>query len=78
MLKRKLKENYDQQSPINKFRRNLIGLRVYLLVSVLGFFFYFTDSKFLGLGVLFIGGLGVLILSVTAVFNYRKNKREVA
>jgi hypothetical protein len=78
MLKCKLKENYEKQSPINKFRRNLIGLGVYLLVAVLGLFFYFTDSKFLGVGVLFIGGLGVLILSVTALFNYKKSKREVA
>ena len=78
MLKRKLKENYDKQSPKDKFRRNLIGLGMYILVALLGFFFYFTDSKFLGVGVLFIGGLGVLILSVTALFNYIKSKREVA
>jgi len=74
MLKRKLKENYEKQTPQGKFRRNLLGVGLYLLITLFGLFLFITNSQVLGISVLLMGGIGVFISSLTALINFLKIK----
>lgn len=75
MLKQHLKAKYKALSPGEKLKRNIIGIAIWLAVSLLGLFIVKSGSGLLGISVIFIGIIGMIDSAIRALVNLYKSKK---
>jgi hypothetical protein len=76
MLKQHLKEKYKALPPSEKFKRNLIGIAIWIAVSLVGLLIFKSGSGLLGLSVIFIGAIGVIDSAIRALVNLIRAKKQ--
>lgn len=76
MLKRHLKSKYKALPPAEKFKRNLIGVAIWIAVALLGVLIFESGSGVLGISVVFVGVVGVLDSGIRALVNWLRAKKQ--
>ena len=76
MLKQHLKAKYKALPPSEKFKRNLIGIAIWIAVSLVGLLIFKSGSGVLGLSVVFIGAIGVIDSAIRALVNLIRAKKQ--
>lgn len=76
MLKRYLKSKYNALPASEKFKRNLIGVAIWVAVSLIGLFIFKTGSGLLGVSVMFVGVVGIVDSAIRALINFIRAKRQ--
>ncbi|WP_282341541.1 hypothetical protein [Pseudomonas sp. PS02288] len=76
MLKQHLKSKYKALSPSEKFKRNLIGVAVWVAASLVGLLIFKSGSGILGLSVIFIGFIGIVDSAIRALTNLVRAKKQ--
>ncbi|XQE65161.1 hypothetical protein ACOAPY_10650 [Pseudomonas sp. P3C3] len=76
MLKKHLKAKYKALPPSEKFKRNLIGIAIWVAASLVGLLIFKSGSGVLGLSVIFIGAIGVIDSAIRALVNLIRAKKQ--
>ncbi|MCQ4271983.1 hypothetical protein NA655_13230 [Pseudomonas kuykendallii] len=76
MLKKLLKSKYKALPPAEKFKRNLIGVAVWIAASLVGLLIFKSGSGLLGLSVIFIGAIGIIDSAIRALINLVRAKKQ--
>lgn len=76
MLKRHLKSKYKALPPSEKFKRNLIGVAVWIAALLVGLLIFKSGSGLLGLSVIFIGAIGIIDSAIRALINLVRAKKQ--
>ena len=76
MLKQHLKAKYKALPPSEKFKRNLIGVAIWVVVTLIGLLIFKSGSGLLGISVIFIGAIGIVDSAIRALVNLIKAKRQ--
>ncbi|WP_314410677.1 hypothetical protein [Pseudomonas kuykendallii] len=76
MLKQHLKSKYKALSPSENFKRNLIGVAVWVAASLVGLLIFKSGSGILGLSVIFIGFIGIVDSAIRALTNLVRAKKQ--
>ena len=76
MLKQHLKAKYKALPPSEKFKRNLIGIAIWVAASLVGLLIFKSGSGLLGLSVIVIGTIGVIDSAIRALVNLIRAKKQ--
>lgn len=76
MLKQHLKSKYKALPPSERFKRNLIGIAIWVAASLVGLLIYKSGSGVLGVSVIFIGAIGMIDSAIRALVNLIRAKRK--
>ena len=76
MLKQHLKAKYKALPPSEKFKRNLIGVAIWVAVMLIGLLIFKSGSGVLGVSVIFVGVIGIFDSAIRALVNLVRAKRQ--